>query len=188
MSQNMTETVRLAQSGDHRAIGKLYDRYAPMVRSICFDRCRNEQTAADISQDVFLAVLTDLKSLKDPEKFAPWLAGIARRKAIDSLRLLHRRRNRTSQDLDCQRVAFENERHEKPIESSEIKVLLLETISGLPENERLTIHLFYFEELPVDRIAELMSLSRSTIYATLIEARKKLKHRLKERGCSEVLR
>ncbi len=54
-------------------------------------------------------------------------------------------------------------RPEKVAEASSLKEVLTQAIDKLPEKERLVISLFYFEELTLSEIAEVMSLSPSRI-------------------------
>jgi len=44
------------------------------------------QEVADLLQDVFVAALGRLAELRDPEAFGPWLAAIARNRAMDHYR------------------------------------------------------------------------------------------------------
>ena len=70
--------VRTVLAGDKAAYGKLYDRYAPLVRAICYDEARNLADAQDLAQDVFMRAYENLENLRDPNRFGRWLIGIAR--------------------------------------------------------------------------------------------------------------
>jgi RNA polymerase sigma-70 factor, ECF subfamily len=77
--------VRAARAGDREAFGELYRRYARMVHGVLLARApRTEVT--DLVQEVFLAALRRLESLRAPEAFGPWLASIARNRAMDHYR------------------------------------------------------------------------------------------------------
>jgi len=54
-------------------------------------------------------------------------------------------------------------RPENVAEISSLKLVLTQTIDKLPEKERLVVSLFYFEELSLSEIAEVMNLSPSRI-------------------------
>jgi RNA polymerase sigma factor for flagellar operon FliA len=54
-------------------------------------------------------------------------------------------------------------RPERVAETSSLKEVLINTIDKLPEKERLVVSLFYFEELTLSEIAEVMNLSPSRI-------------------------
>ena len=70
--------VRAVFAGDKTAYGKLYDRYAPLVRAICYDEAGNLTDAQDLAQDVFMLAYEGLNNLRDPDRFGKWLVGIAR--------------------------------------------------------------------------------------------------------------
>ena len=60
------------------AFAELYDRRARLIRAICFDATRDMQIASELTQDVFVRAFQKLGDLSDPQRFAPWLVGIAR--------------------------------------------------------------------------------------------------------------
>ena len=65
-------------SGDRNAFAELYDRWAGLIRAMCFDVTRDLDTAEDLAQEVFLRALRKLGDLRDPPRFVSWLMGIAR--------------------------------------------------------------------------------------------------------------
>jgi len=74
--------VESAKAGDRGAFGLLYERYARMVHGILVARVPLGD-ADDLMQDVFVAALRRLSSLRDPARFGGWLAAIARNRARD---------------------------------------------------------------------------------------------------------
>jgi len=70
--------VRAVLAGQRAAYEKLYDRYASLVRAVCYDTTRNLADAQDLAQDVFLRAYEKLAQLRDPDRFGNWLVAIAR--------------------------------------------------------------------------------------------------------------
>jgi RNA polymerase sigma-70 factor, ECF subfamily len=75
------------RSGDESAMAALYDRYSSLVYSVALRVLGDTGVAEDILQEVFMQLW------RNPGRFdasrgnlAPWLAVIARNRAIDSLR------------------------------------------------------------------------------------------------------
>src|SRR6201996_7021937 len=69
------DLVRLARGGDPVAFRLLVERHQPMVRA----RARQVGEASDvddIAQESFLQAYLALDRLRDPDRFAGWLAGI----------------------------------------------------------------------------------------------------------------
>ena len=73
-------------AGDREAFAELYAQYAPLVHGILLARVPYGEVG-DLVQDVFLVAFRKLGSLRDRERFGPWVAMIARNRAVD----FHRR-------------------------------------------------------------------------------------------------
>jgi RNA polymerase sigma-70 factor (ECF subfamily) len=78
------------RSGDESALGELYDRYSGVVYSVALRVLGDTGAAEDILQDIFIQLW------RNPGQFnsqrggiGPWLAVIARNRAIDGLRKRH---------------------------------------------------------------------------------------------------
>ena len=93
MEGSDADLVRAVLGGDRTAFAGLYDRYAPVVRAICYDHTRNLAHAQDLTQAVFLKAYCKLGQLRDPDQFAAWLVGIARNECRDWLRRRSRDRH-----------------------------------------------------------------------------------------------
>lgn len=77
--------VVAARAGDREAFGVLYEHYARMVHGVLAARVPYDQVD-DLVQEVFLAALQRLATLRAPAAFPGWLAAIARNRALDRLR------------------------------------------------------------------------------------------------------
>lgn len=80
--------VAAARAGDRTAFGRLYQRHARMVHGLLLAHVPHTE-AEDLTQDVFVRALRKLDTLRDPAAFAPWLAAIARNRAMDRHRAQH---------------------------------------------------------------------------------------------------
>ena len=56
----------------------------------------------------------------------------------------------------------------------------MEQVQKLPQKYRVIIHLFYYEEMSIKEIAEILKLKESNVRARLTRARQKLKNLLEE--------
>jgi RNA polymerase sigma-70 factor, ECF subfamily len=172
MSELDEQLVSRVQRGDHEAFGQLYDQYAGLVRSICFESTGDVTSAQDLSQEVFLSAYRQLDQLKDPKCFCAWLMGIARL----SGRQWRRNRFRDRHELAGENIEGIADQYVSEPEDRWTDVLA--AMSELTENERLGIHLFYLKEQPADLARQLMNLSLSGFYRLLTRARGKLAKRL----------
>lgn len=75
------------RAGDESAMADLYDRYSGIVYGVALRVLGNTSAAEDVVQEVFLQLWRNPQAF-DPDrgKLAPWLAVIARNRAIDLLR------------------------------------------------------------------------------------------------------
>lgn len=159
--------VRAVLAGQNTAYGKLYDRYAPLVRAICYDSTRNLADAQDVAQDAFVRAYEKLDRLRDPELFGRWVAAIARTRCKEWQREKSRRQEKYSQ-LNDAKSAIEDYSDEGQIER------LRQEIAKLPEKERLVLHTFYLQGSSADNACKILGLSRSGFYRVLERARKQL--------------
>jgi RNA polymerase sigma-70 factor (ECF subfamily) len=173
MAERDEELIGRVRRGDREAFGQLYDRYAGLVRSVCFEATGDVVNAQDLSQEVFLCAFRQLDQLNDPSRFCAWLVGISRLSGREWRRTRHRDRHEWAGDLAEEIAGPARFDHED--RWSDLRAAL----DGLSEDERLGIHLFYLEEQPAELARQLLNLSLSGFYRLLDRARDKLAQRLK---------
>ena len=159
--------VRAVFAGDKAAYDRLYDRYAPLIRAVCYDEAGNLADAQDLAQDVFMRAYENLENLRDPDRFGRWLIGIARLRCKEWRRRSSRRRGEYVELGDVRPIAPDQQDNGRLDR-------LRKTISMLPEKERLALHTFYLQEQSADDARRTMGLSRSGFYRALERARKQL--------------
>jgi DNA-directed RNA polymerase specialized sigma24 family protein/bifunctional DNase/RNase len=79
------DLARLARGGDPAAFRLLVERHQPMVRARARQLAPDPGDVDDIVQESFLQAFLALDRLRDPDRFAGWLAGIALRAAVAGL-------------------------------------------------------------------------------------------------------
>jgi RNA polymerase sigma-70 factor (ECF subfamily) len=81
------ELVRLAQQGNSHAIGTLYDRHQPHIYRFVWSRVRHQQTAEDMTGEIFTRMVTNLSGYQITGiPFRAWLYRIARNLIVDHFR------------------------------------------------------------------------------------------------------
>jgi len=163
--------IRAVIAGEKEAYEKLYDRYAPLVRAVCYDMTGNLADAQDLAQDVFMRAYEKLDHLREPGLFGRWVVGIARLRCKEWQRQRLRSQNRNVELNNAQVVA------PNPPDDSRID-LLREMIRKLPTKERLVLHTFYLQGKSADNARRIIRLSRSGFYRVLERARKRLEQLL----------
>jgi RNA polymerase sigma-70 factor (ECF subfamily) len=163
--------IQAVLDGEKAAYEMLYDRYTPLIRSICHDNTGNLADAQDLAQDVFLRAYEKLQHLRDPDRFGKWLVGIARLRCREWQRSNSRSQNKEVSPSGAGLVVPD------PPDDSRIE-LLRKGIRRLPERQRLALHAFYLEGRSADSARRIMGLSRSGFYRVLERARKRLEELL----------
>lgn len=160
--------VRAVLSGDRDGFSRLYDLYAPLVHGILLARVPRAEVD-DLVQDIFLHAFKKLHTLRDAAAFGPWIAMIARNRAVD----FHRRSRETveiNEDL-CGTEAQDSRAAE-----------ILELIRSLPEAYRETLVLRLVEGMTGPEIAGRTGLTAASVRVNLHRGMKLLRERLGMRG------
>jgi RNA polymerase sigma-70 factor (ECF subfamily) len=172
--------VRATLGGEPAAFARLYDRYAPLVRAVCFDDAGDDLAQAqDLCQEAFLRAFRKLGELKRPDQFAPWLIGIARHVCLECRRSAGRRRRNLARLGELSIAESEADATGDSAAGDADELLRLRAaISALPRREREVLHLFYLMEQDADHVAGALGLSRSGFYRCLDRAKKRLRRLL----------
>jgi RNA polymerase sigma-70 factor (ECF subfamily) len=177
------DLVRRVLGGDAASYEELVRRWAGRVLALCHARVGRAGMAEDLAQESLLRGYAALRSLSDPEKFGPWLHGIATRVCLDWLKAKERTQV-TFSDLgggSDPEGFLGGSSAGRPGESlekeDEVRSLLAE-VGRLPEELRRVLFLFYYEDLSYKDIAGLLGVSAATVNLRLTKARMLLRRRL----------
>lgn len=156
--------VRAVLDGDRDGFARLYDLYAPLVHGILLARVPRAEVD-DLVQDIFLHAFRKLHTLRDASSFGPWIAMIARNRAVD----YHRRSKETVEISDEVRGSDTHDSKAKEI---------LELIRSLPEAYRETLILRLVEGMTGPEIAARTGLTAASVRVNLHRGMKLLRERL----------
>ena len=156
--------VRAVLEGDRDSFGRLYDLYAPLVHGILLARVPRAEVA-DLVQDIFLHAFKKLHTLRDSAAFGPWIAMIARNRAVD----FHRRSKETVEINDDLRGSDTHDSKAREI---------LELIRSLPEAYRETLVLRLVEGMTGPEIAGRTGLTAASVRVNLHRGMKLLREQL----------
>ncbi|HLJ48020.1 MAG TPA: sigma-70 family RNA polymerase sigma factor [Bryobacteraceae bacterium] len=174
MAAGLEPLVVAAAKGDTAAYSELVTTTSPLVSSITLAIVRDLELSRDVAQDVFLAVWRDLKKLRSPASFLPWLRQTARNRAKTALRQDVRKRSLgISGLLDevlPQAVDPRPNISERMLADEERQVLA-DALEALPEETREVLTLFYREGQSISQVASLLDLSEDAVKKRLSRAR-----------------
>jgi RNA polymerase sigma-70 factor, ECF subfamily len=167
--------VEAAKNGDRAAFGDLYHRYVRVVHGILLARVPNI-AAEDLVQDVFLQALACLRSLRDKSRFGPWLATIARNRAMD----FHRRAKPESPLDDRPEISGKVDSPPPEI-GMEDGMALLNAVRQLPDSYRETLILRFVEGMSGPEIAARTGLTHGSVRVNLHRGMQMLREKWEKR-------
>lgn len=162
--------VKAVLAGDREAFGRLYHLYAPMIHGILLARVPRSEVD-DLVQDIFLHAYKKLHTLRDWAAFGPWIAMIARNRAMD----FYRRSKETVEVTEDLRATDT---------STARATEILELIRDLPEAYRETLILRLVEGMTGPEIAARTGLTPASVRVNLHRGMKQLREKL---GYAEAL-
>lgn len=133
---------------------------------------KNDSDIADVVQDAILKAYTHLDSLKDRDKFRPWIMKIVHNTAVEYIRKKH-----DEIDIDTQAEILPDTSHGV---DTETKITVRQAVDRMHQPFREVIVLFYYENCSVKEIAKITSKPESTVRVQLLRGRKILAQALKK--------
>jgi RNA polymerase sigma factor (sigma-70 family) len=170
--------VVAAAAGDRDAFGRLVTATSGVVSSIALAILRDLDLSRDVAQDVFLAAWRDLRKLRSPASFLPWLRQLARNRAHHVLRSHIRARRR---EADSVAEDFLNTINDPgpsvaaQMVAREEAEALARALDALPDDTREVLTLFYREGQSVAQVSALLDLSEDAVKKRLSRARATLR-------------
>ena len=146
------ELVQRVRKGDEQAMNVLVDRHHGVVFRTCAVILRDEDLAADASQNSFLKAFGAVDRFRGDAAFRTWLLAIAGNEARGLLRKVKRRREDTLEDLDTLPAAGNDPSAEVMLQSEVARVRAV--LADLPEKQRLSVSLRIFDGLSFREIGD----------------------------------
>ena len=148
--------------------------YPALVRTLALI-VRDRTAAEDLAQDAFVQLLRHWEKVRRYGSPEAWVRRVAIRLAVrDAKRERRLALIRPEPGAD------------QPGPDDQVDGELLDAIRTLPPRQRSVVALFYFEDRPMDEIAEILDCSPATGWVHLHRARKRLAERLGEEVTDHV--
>lgn len=176
------ELVRQTQGGDERAFERLVQKYHQPVFNLIYHSLGPKADVDDVAQKIFAKVYFSLDKFDHKRPFFPWLYRIATNQCHDEVRRLRRSRVFTFTDLNLEeadridQLISQSEVPAPPAdESREIHALLLKMMDRLNKQQRTALVLRDIEDIPYDKIAEILNCSEQAARLKVFRARARLR-------------
>ena len=146
-------------------------QYGKRLFGLCMTLCADPYEAEDLYQETWLKVVRNISRYDPAREFEPWLTKICVNTYRNTLKRIARSpvlsfRDTREKDTMMQSVPAPEKKDYGP---------LYEAVRNLPEKMRLTVVLFYFEDMDIRSAAEVLGVPPGTVKSRLSKARKLLK-------------
>ncbi len=160
--------------GDLEALGALYDKHKLLVFRTAFAITHERDAAEDILQECFLKLNSYARKIDVSLPLEPWLYRVTVNLAYTWVS----RRSRWRLPLDSvidRLVAPLRTNSEYQAERAELQGAIQRAIDGLPAGQRLTVILYYLNNLSLKEISYVMDCPVGTVKSRLFYGREHLK-------------
>jgi len=166
-----------AQDGEGAAYLRLLEQITPYLRSRCARNLHDPRDVEDTVQDILLTLHAVRRTYDPSRPFAPWLLGIANRRAFDRLR----RRMRD----DAREAPLTEEHHSAVSESAAAErgvdaERLTRAIRDLPPAQQEAVRLLKLEERTLKEAATITGMSTASLKMATHRALRRLRDLLRE--------
>jgi RNA polymerase sigma factor (sigma-70 family) len=167
---------RYARTGDQAAFTELVARHLNLVYSAARRQVRPPQLAEEVAQSVFLDLARRARDFPSGQPLAPWLHVVTRRTAVDTLRRESRRqaREQTASEIAAMQTPDSTWSHIAP--------LLDEAVATLPDADRTSLVLRFFEQKSLREIGTALGTNEDAAQKRVSRALDQLRTLLTRRG------
>ena len=172
------ELLEACRRGDREAWRELYEAHKDRVYSIALYYFHGDPAAAaDVTQQVFLKLMSNIARFHGTSRFSTWLHRIVVNTCIDNSRR-RRTTGATTDDVVLQAIADPHPSHDDLLAGREVAQSVHDAIAALPPKLRVAILLRYFDDLAYPEMATALNCSIGTISSRLSRAHRLLARRL----------
>lgn len=165
------------QRGDVEALGGLFDRHRHMVYRTALAITNDEDSAADLLQDVFLRLYRFANRVDPCRPLEPWLYRVTTNLAYTFMKR-RKRWWRAIKDMADILARESKPSSEKLAEKEEELLWVRKAIASLPITHRVVIVLYYVNNQSIQEISEILEIPVGTVKSRLYYGRQTLKKKL----------
>ena len=176
--QSESQRIRRILDGNREEYAWFVKTYSQQVLDFTSRMVPDAEDAKELAQDAFVKAFRGLGSFTGQSSFYTWICRIAYHESLNHLK----RKRLYLTDID--NVAQQEDALDDDELSTgrEARILLMEeVIEDLPPDERMLIHLYYYEDRPLRDIAYMMDAEPNALAQRLHRIRKKLLRMIKEK-------
>jgi len=176
MAENRdSDRIAAVLAGDIHGFTCLCDKYYGSLVALAYSILGDHHLAEDAAQETFTRALSDLRSLKHPDRFGAWLGKICRYVAYDLVR-------QRAQTGPAQESTGAGEESSLADDTQRVTAALQQ----LSPKDRQVIIMRYYHESSYEHMATVLNTSKAAINGRLTRAKHKLAKLLQRNVNDEV--
>ena len=171
------------QNGDESAFGEIYHIIGDKLFRNAMYFTKDLTNAEDLLQDTMLEIIKSIKTLRDPSAFTSWSIKVMRNVYSHKVRKGSDAVARGDNDLAFLESLEDEDPSYRPdlvVEKLSRRAFIKEVMSILPEEQRTTMILHYYDELSVKEISEIMDVPENTVKYRLSRGRKVMEEEIEK--------
>jgi RNA polymerase sigma-70 factor, ECF subfamily len=178
MSVRVTEPTDAAgllaaiAAGSEPEFARFYDAYHSRVYAFVMRHLGDPAEAADVLNEVMLEVWRSAARFEGRSQALTWVLGIAHHKALDALR---RRGRSQTEELDESLPDEEAPNPPELLDAAQNAERLRRCLERLSDDQRLVVHLAFFDDLPYPEVARIVDCPVGTVKTRIFHAKRLLR-------------
>lgn len=173
------------QKGEEHCFVELVERHKQRVFNIVYRYLGNIHDAEDAAQQVFINIYSGKKAYAPKAQFTTWLYTICKNTCLKTFRKKRLKTTSIDADVDLKGdtafVQLPDPNAKTPLANvinREQELTINKAIDSLPENQKIVVILYKYEQLSYEKIAEITGFSAKAVKSLLHRARVSLKKKL----------
>ncbi|EOL43408.1 sigma-70 family RNA polymerase sigma factor [Enterococcus caccae] len=164
--------VKKAIKGDTNALEKILQKNHEYIYKMAYIYIGNKEDALDIMQEATFQSLKSIHTLKEPSYFLTWFCTIMARQASKMI-------NQKVKIRELQNIPEFEELKDPSLDKNQV-IDVLQAVTSLEDKYRLVLQLFYYQELSVKEISDLLVMPIGSVKTNLKRGREALRKALGE--------
>ena len=162
--------LELAKTGDNQAFARLIEQVKVKLYKTGMAILKNDDDTCDAIQETLESAYKNLKSLNEAKYFSTWIIRIMVNKCYDIIR-----KNKKVAYINEKMQLEDNGYYEMYCQESELEIVL----NKIDNDLRTVVVLYYYDDLSVAQVSEILNIPEGTVKSRLSRARDKIYEILK---------
>jgi len=160
------------RTGSLETLGALYNRYMHLVYGVCLNYFKEEEASKDAVMQIFEELVVKLK-FHEVQNFKSWLHVLTRNHCLMVLRKASKNNTVSIDDVFVENAEFV---HLDIEDTKEQRLTIMEEcMAALPEEQRVSVDLFYLQEKCYKEVAEITGFELLKVKSYIQNGKRNLK-------------